>query len=173
MGPKRGRKRKHIYIYCTGLFICLIFSNGCVTSAPFHNALLSQQHIETAKNMTQKGEYKKAIDIYDRVLQLAPHQSPGDEALLHMGIIWSHPDNPQRNFTKALSCFKSLSKNFPKSELNNEKEVLVDLIHEIIRQHGTIQDLKKTVGELEKQLNAIKKIDIEIEEKKRKDYTED
>jgi SMC interacting uncharacterized protein involved in chromosome segregation len=84
-----------------------------------------------------------------------------------MGLIWAHPDNPQRDYNKALKCFRRLVRDFPRSALEEKARVWIGAIDELTRRESQIKDLEETVSALKKRLNALKKIDISVEEKKR------
>jgi len=136
------------------------------------------------------------MKAYGDVVSLFPSDPPGDRALYHMGLIWAHPDNPQNDYEEALTCFQRLVTIFPKSTLKNEAIVWINVINELLWFEGKVQELeqqeralkrslngskeelnilkkrfdgsKKEVYLLKQRLNALKEIDIRIEEKKRK-----
>ena len=125
--------------------------------------------MDQAEKLTSKGDYTGALKEHEEVLRLFPGVSPGDRALFHMGLIWAHPDNPRRNYKKALECFHRLLRDFPRSTLKNEVNVWINTINELIRYEGRIKALEEAADALKKQLNALKEIDVGIEEKKRED----
>jgi TolA-binding protein len=114
-----------------------------------------------------------------------------------MGLIWAHPDNPWKDYEKALECFQRLVRDFPDSALKDEVRVWVGAINDLVLCEWKIKDLEETASALinkskdleetasalknkikdlegtasalKKQLNALKEIDIVIEEKKRED----
>lgn len=125
--------------------------------------------MDQAEKLTSKGDYTGALKEHEEVLRLFPGVSPGDRALFHMGLIWAHPDNPRRNYKKALECLRRLARDFPRNALRDEAGVLAGAINELIRYEGRIKALEEAADALKKQLNALKEIDVGIEEKKRED----
>ena len=88
-------------------------------------------------------------------------------ARVRIRFIWAHPDNPQRDYNKALECFRRLVRDFPRSALKEKARVWIGAIDELTRRERQIKNLEETVSALKKRLNALKEIDISVEEKKR------
>jgi len=167
MGKKRTEKGKYLLLYCTCLLAILLLNAGCVTTLKFQKRWEGQKHLKKAEDYTIKGDYEGAFREDEKVLRLFPGVSPGDIALFHMGLIRAHPNNPQRNYEKALKCFQRLDREFPQSALREKVRVWIGIIDELIRRESKIKNLEEAVSALKKQLNTLKEIDIGIEEKKR------
>lgn len=197
MGKERRKKGKHLFLHSACILIILFFSAGCATTLNFHKRWQAHKHLDFADKLIIKGDYELALKEDEEVLRLYPVGSPGDKALFHMGLIWAHPDNPRKDYNKTLECFQRIVSDFPDSALMEEVMVWVGAINNLISLESNIKDLEETVGELinkskdleetesvlkkriqdlertasalKKQLNALKEIDIGIEEKKRED----
>lgn len=186
MGKKRGKKGKYLFLHGACLLIILLLSAGCATTF-FQKRWQGHKHLDLAEKLISKGDYEGALKEYEEVVRLFPGVPPGDRSLFHMGLIWTHPDNPQKNYGKALECFQRLVRDFSQSALSEEAVVWVGAINELIWCEGKIKDLEETlnaskkqlnaktkdleetISALKKQLNALKEIDLGIEEKKRED----
>jgi len=172
-------------------------SAGCATISDFQKKYREDKHLQPADNLATKGDYEGALKAYEEVVKLSAVDSPGDKALFRMGLIWAHPDNPERDDEKALRYFQRLPCDFPQSPLKEEARTWVSTINELIRCRAVAEDLEEAVSALKKKLNAskqaagalekrlhaskeevsaltdrlnaLKEIDIGIEEKKRKD----
>ena len=189
MGKERERQGKHFFLHCACLLAFLLLSAGCATTLNFKKIWQGHKHLDMAEKLLTKGDYEGALKEDEEVIGLFPGVSPGDSALFHMGLIWAHPDNPQRNFKKTIECFQRLIRDFPQSPLREEVIVWVGTINELIlcegktkdleetvdvskkRLNAKIKELEETISTLKKQLNALKEIDIGIEEKKREDLS--
>lgn len=192
MGEKRGNIRNHLFFHGTCILVVLLLCAGCVTTPTFQKKWQGHKHLDLAEESLKKGDYEGALKEYDQVLRLFPSDSPGDKALYHMGIIRAHPDNPRRDYKKALEYFQRLAHNFPQSDLTQEGSVWLSVMNEYnrctdriqslereigvlqdvsIRCGGRIEHLEETIDVLTKRLEALKEIDIKIEEKKRKDVS--
>ena len=167
MGKKRAEKRKRLFLHGACLLAILLLSAGCVTALNLQKRWQGHEHLDVAEKLMIKGDFEGALKAYDEVVRLFPGVSPGDSALFHMGLIRAHPDNPQRDYKKALECFRRLDRDFPRSALRDEVRVWIGAIDELTRRENRIKDLEKTVSALENRLKALKEIDINVEEKKR------
>lgn len=86
----------------------------------------------------------------------------GVEALYLMGIIYALPQNPNSNLERSLESFQTLIKKHPNSDLTREAEAWVSTLRKIKKQDKEVLDLKD-------QIDKLKKIDLGIEEKKRRE----
>jgi len=123
-----------------------------------------------AGRLKNKGDYKGALKENEKIVRLFPFESPGDSALFDMGLIWLHPDNPQKNYFKSLASFERILSDYPRSTLKEKARVYSGIIKKLVRYEGEINDLKETVTELKNRLETLKEIDIGIEEKRRRDF---
>lgn len=197
MGKKRGKKGKHLFLHSACILIIFFFSAGCATTLNFHKRWQAHRHLDFAEKLISQGDYELALKEDEEALRLYPEAPPGDKALFHMGLIWAHPDNPRKDYYKTLECFQCIIRDFPDSALMEEVMAWAGAINDIISLESSIKGLEEAVGELadrgkdleetervlkkriqdlegtasalKKQLNALKEIDIGIEEKKRED----
>ena len=89
-----------------------------------------------------KGDYKGALEENKKVLSRYPDRTPGDEALFKIGLIYAH----LKDYKKSLESFRRLLKEFPQSARIEEAKIWTGVLNAI---------------------EEIKKVDIEIEEKKK------
>ncbi|MCK5507127.1 MAG: hypothetical protein KAI50_01225 [Desulfobacterales bacterium] len=192
MGEKQARKRKCLFFYCTCFLTILLLGIGCAATLNFQKIQQSEKSFKKGEKFIVKGEYKKALIEYEKVLRLFPKASPGDNALFHIGLIWLHPDNPQRDYEKSLIFFQRVIHDFSQSGLKETAQVLSYTVTELIRSENDIKEFKESADflqnrlrkeneeqaetlkkqieelkELKEQLRELKEIDIVIEEKKR------
>ena len=170
MGKKREAKGKYLFLHGACLLLTLLLSVGCAATLNHQKRWQGQKHLDLAEKLISKGDYAGALKENEEVVRLFPTASPGDSALFHMGLIWAHPDNPQRNYKKALGSFQRVLRDFPGSALKEDAGVWSGAIKELIRCEGKIRELEETVSDLKNRLNVLKEIDIGIEEKKREDF---
>jgi tetratricopeptide (TPR) repeat protein len=100
------------------------------------------QYLLRNQTLLAKGDYKDALEKNIKVLARNPDRPPGDEALFNMGLIYAH----LKDYKKALESFERLLKDFPQSSLSEEAKIWT----------GVLNAIEET-----------KKVDIEIEEKKK------
>lgn len=152
MGEKRARKRKHLFFYSTCFLAILLIGIGCAATLNFQKRLQAGESLEKGENLIIKGEYKEALIEYEKILRLFPKVSPGDNALFHMGLIWLHPDNPQRDYEKSLISFQRVIHDFPQTRLREKAKVLSYTVAELIRSENDIKKLKESADFLQNRL---------------------
>jgi tetratricopeptide (TPR) repeat protein len=99
------------------------------------------------------GDYERCINENQRVLSLSHPRFPKDQALFNLGLVYAHSENPKKDFGKSLDFFKRLINEYPRSSLFEQAKIWVAILQEHEELNRVIQKLKQ--------------VDIEIEEKKR------
>jgi len=154
MGEKQARKRKYLFFYCTCFLTILLLGIGCVGTLNFQKRQQTGESLEKGEKFIIKGGYKEALIEYEKVLRLFPKVSPGDNALFHIGLIWLHPDNPQRDYEKSLISFQRVIHDFSQTRLKEKAKVLSYTVAELIRSENNIKKLKKSAIFLQNRLRA-------------------
>jgi tetratricopeptide (TPR) repeat protein len=176
MGKKRGKKRKHLFLHGAYLLAILLLSAGC--TAALNNQKISPgreqleqleqlKHLEQAEKLAIQGDYDGALKEDDEVVRHFPAVPPGDRALFHMGLIWAHPDNPNKDYKKTLEYFQHVIRDFPGSALTEEVRVWTVAINELTLCESRIQDRDESINVLKKQINTSKEQDMKLESKNR------
>jgi tetratricopeptide (TPR) repeat protein len=106
-----------------------------------------------SQRLLGQGDFEGAAAAAQRVLSRSPSRPPEDEALLTLGLIYAHPGNPKKDFTKSLELFRKLLKEYPKSHSGEQGKIWI----------GVLQENEK----LNEMIQKSKQVDLEIEEKKR------
>jgi len=114
----------------------------------------AREHLIRSQKFLAQGNYEGALSENKKILSLSDPRSPKDEALFNLGLIYAHFGNPQQDLEKSIEFFKTLIKNNPKSSLAEQAKIWVEILQE---NEG-----------LNRLLQKLKQVDIEIEEMKRK-----
>lgn len=179
MGAERTRKRKHLFLHIACCMITLVSISGCMHVWQKWQA---EDRLSNARKFMSQGAYEEALQESKEVLRLYPH-SMGDRALQMIGLLYVHPENPNRDHGLSLEYFERLIEEFPESHLKSETEIWIAVIQEI----GTLQRdlaqanvnieqmnkklsmLESQIKELKDQIEELKKVDLGIEERKRQE----
>jgi len=176
MGRKQVRKGKHLFLYLACFIIILVL--GC---AHFQKKTQDERRLKKAMDLMINEDYETSLRENKELLRLFP-QTLGDKALFQMGLIYAYPKNPNANYQKSLKCFKRIIKEFPQSDVRDKAKVWVLFLQEIINKDKKINLLKRELEKKRKRINnlqnqienlkiqieELKKIDIRIEEERRK-----
>lgn len=159
MGRKRTGARKLIY-FCVAGLIVLVFQ-GCASledmRIQFKERVEARQYLSRGKGLLAQGDYEGAIDENLKILSLATHRPPEDEALFNMGWIHAHPGNPKKDYKKSAFFFNKLLKDFPQSSWSERAKIWAGILQEN-------EKLTQRVEALSRGSEASKQSDRMIEE---------
>ena len=177
MGAKQTRTGQQLLLFVTCCLIWALAAAGCLHWSPQSHG--AKQLLEARKRFAT-GDYRNALEINRRVLAQDP-ATLADQSLFQIGMIYAHPDNPDRDIQKALQSFQSIIDQYPVSHLQPEAHLWLAVLGQLRAQEGQIRFLtqrsaplekrlkiqKKEISQLKDQLEKLKRIDIRMEEKKR------
>jgi len=181
MGRKRNRTREFIHLCIASLIFFVLL--GCTLlkekdKVDFKKDEVEKEKVQNediqkeqnlkiisesllrAKRLLERRDFDGALKENQKVLSLSDKNSPGDEALFNMGLVYAHFGNPKRDYGKALLFFNKLAKDFPQSPWVDQAKIWVGMLQEN-------QKLNQTIQKLNQVLEESKQVDIEIEERKR------
>jgi len=67
--------------------------------------------------LIKTNDFKKALDVNKKALSISGNGHRLDEALFNIGLIYSHQDNPDKNYKLSIKYFEKLIKEHPESPL--------------------------------------------------------
>jgi tetratricopeptide (TPR) repeat protein len=159
MGRKRTRTRKFVYFYIAGLIVFAL--QGCAalenTRVKIKAQVDASRYLQRSKGLLAQGDYEGAFNENVKILSLALHRPPEDEALFNMGWIYAHPGNPKRDYRKSVFFFKKLLEEFPQSAWRERVKVWVDVLEEN-------EKLSQTIAAFIRMNEKSKEIDKKIEQ---------
>ncbi|HSB03858.1 MAG TPA: tetratricopeptide repeat protein [Thermodesulfobacteriota bacterium] len=117
--------------------------------------------------LLSQGKYEEALKETEKILAASPRHPLEDEALFQMGLIYSQPGNPKRDYGKSINYFKKLMKDYPQSSWSELAKAWSGMFQENDRLNQTIEKLNQTIEKLNQTIEKSKQVDIEIEEKRR------
>ncbi len=103
-------------------------------------------HLLSGKKFSTGGHFKKAIEENRTALETTGGGLQGDDALFHLGLIYAHHENPDKDFRKSAEFFRRVVEEHPGSHLLEEAKIWLGLLNIIEKS---------------------KQVDIEIEKKKK------
>ncbi len=142
MGGKQTRKGKCLLFYTACSLALVVGIWGC-TDLPLKwkrqggatggdtSLAKGEGHLVRARTLLARGEYKSSLREAKEVLRVYP-RTLGEDALVHMGLIYAYPYNPDRDYQRSLTYFQRLINEFPVSEAKRQAQVWVVLLQEVI-----------------------------------------
>jgi hypothetical protein len=171
LSKKPTEKRKCVY-FCIAIMTSLLLSQ-CATlerSPGVQNAspqIESRQHLIRARGLFVQGDHESALEENKKALSLSGQGPPGDEALYYMALIHADPRNPKRDCMKSIATFKRAIKECPRSAWTEQAKVWVQIVQEDENAKRSAASLSQENDKLKRIIEESKKVDIEINEKKR------
>lgn len=89
------------------------------------------------------GNFQEAVKEYRKVLSDPENKRLADEALFGMGLLYSHYENPEKDYREALRYFETLIRDYPKSPLVVQAKIWQSVLN-------VIEEAKKVDMEIEK-----------------------
>jgi tetratricopeptide (TPR) repeat protein len=132
MGRERTRARKLVYFCVAGLILLVL--QGCVPLEKMRGKIKGKveayQYLQRGKGLLAMGDYEGAFNENSKILSLAIHGSPEDEALYNLGWICAHPENAKKDYKNSLFFFKKLLEDFPQSPWSERAKIWVGILQE-------------------------------------------
>jgi len=168
MGRKRARTREFVYFCVAGLIALAL--DGCATlqgtKIYVTEKVEAYQSLHRGKKLLAQGDYEGASIENLKILSLALHGPPEDEALFNLGSICAHPENPQKDYEKSLFFFKRLLEDFPQSSWSERARIWVGLLQE---NEKLTQKKEELTQEKEKLIQMVETLNRMTEESKKID----
>jgi outer membrane protein assembly factor BamD (BamD/ComL family) len=125
--------------------------SGCATWGIFTD---SARDFHDAGVSVKEHKFPAAVKAYNKVATDSPQSALAAEALFELALVHAHPDNPGQDYAKATQTFVQFIKRFPEHKKTAQARIWISAL--------------KTIQELQKQIEQLKRIDIRHEERRRK-----
>ena len=125
----------------------------------------AHQRLLRAKELLGQKDFEGALRENQKILSLATHQPPEDEALFNMGMIYVHPENLQRDSAKSLYFFDKVAEDYPKSPWAFQARAWMGMLQENGRLNQRVEHLNQRVRrQLNHQVKHLQQEKMKIEE---------
>jgi tetratricopeptide (TPR) repeat protein len=121
----------------------------------------STMAIENGSLEFARANYPAAAQNYQQYLNLVPTGGRRDEALFHLGLIYSLPADPRQDWQRALNYFNQVVNEFPTSPLKPAAQLIMTLKSETAQLAAESDTAKLRIRQLSTELERLIKIDSE------------
>jgi TolA-binding protein len=132
------------------MLFTLILLSGC---APLGILTDSMIDFRDAGVLVEENKFQKALSAYNKIVTETAPSALAADALYETGLVHAHPDNPKQDYAKAVRAFEQFVKHYSDHKRAAEARIWISSL--------------KTVQELHKQIDDLKRIDIRYEERRR------
>jgi hypothetical protein len=136
---------------------------------PPHAVSDARRDLDEAGRLLALGNYQQSLRVSERVLAGPSGLAHGDEALFNIGLIYAHPGNQNRDYQRSVAFLKRLIKEYPASPLREQARTWAEVLEENIKLKRASSEAREENQRLKQIIEQSKKVDIEIEEKKREE----
>lgn len=175
MGGKRTGRGNYLY-FCIAVLMYLAAFGCAVPEKPKEPPpeILSvvpdaRDDLIRAQRLLAQGNYQSSLRVNEEVLAGPAGSRQGDEALFNIGLIFAHHGNPNRDYQKSIASFKKLAREYPNSPLTDQGKIWTEVLEENIRLKRASSEALQENARLKQIIEQSKKVDVEIEEKKREE----
>ena len=167
-------------IYCRFVILVGFVFSGCSSMSSRSDALIPQVEkrsvpFEHAQALLSQRQYDAAFNETKGILQEG--SGAPDVALFNLGMISAHSANPKKNYTRALSYFRTVVKEYPQSQISEPAKTWIQVLEEYQKMSEEkrllIRERESLVQEKEKLKYANDKsrqVDVEIEKRRRETF---
>lgn len=129
MGGKSAFQRNKGFLYVTGCLILMLIAAGCQynyypkVTIENNKGLKGREYLASASEYAANGDFGKAFEENAHAYDAFPAELK-QAAIFQKALLHSHPDNPARNYEKAMVCFELVD--------NEPKDVIFQFNSELI-----------------------------------------
>jgi len=145
---------------CVPLFACALLISSCnhrpppvVTVTPTSMDTLA---IQSANREFALEDYVSAARDYERYLQLVPSGGDRDQALFHLGIIYTLPEGERQDWPRAVGYLSRLVTEFPQSPLKPPAQVILSSREQATQLSVDVSGLNNEMGQLRNEIAQLR-----------------
>ena len=145
--PQRRRRGRQLRLSIAAIMLLPLLFCGC--------SHLNDQTRPTfleANDLFSRGEYAASLGKYQQIIEQSPAQ--GDRVLFEMGIIHAYPGNEQKDYQRALECFRKIIRDYPGSGYRKDSELMVFNIGNVIAKDRTIAAQQAQIEALRQEVGS-------------------
>ena len=149
MGRKSARAGKQL-CFC----LALLMVSGCSVLRDWREQRQSRELMLQGHSLFVYGDYEGAAKKYREAMILARRHAPADAASYNIGLVYAHPNNPERDNLKAIEWFKKVISDHAESPWVEEAKIWVGVLQQAER---SAQEAKLSLEAIEQSKQTIEK----------------
>jgi TolA-binding protein len=108
-----------------------------------------------------RADYAAAARDFQQYLNLVPSGGKRDQALFHLGLIYSQPGDPRIDWQRAGNYFNQVVNEFPSSPLKPAAQLILTLKSETVQLAAESETRNQRIKQLNTELERLIRIDSE------------
>ena len=159
MGRKPIRAGQYVYV-CLAL---LVFFSSCSLLPESSRRRGSRELLASGNRSLAQGDYAASLRAFQKALEMAQEQPPADAATYGIGLVYTHPQNPNKDRQQAIGSFNRVIAKFPASPWAAPAQIWIEVLNEAEKSK---QEIEKSKLVIEKSKQEIEKNRLAVEESK-------
>jgi outer membrane protein assembly factor BamD (BamD/ComL family) len=163
MGRKPGRQGQYFY-FCVAL---LIFVSGCSLTQEANQRREMREALNTADTLFEQGDFTESLNAFQKISEAAQDKPPADRATYSIGLVYAHPQNPQRDLQQAKIFMDRVVRMYPDSPWAEQAQIWVGVLDEDQKSKREIEkvrlELEASKEEAEKSRLVLDKMKQEMD----------
>ena len=127
-----GKMRTIRTIRDLAILLAFLGVSGCSALLDSPQDAKIREEMARAEHLAGLGNYREAISLYEKTLEIAPKNPWKERALFNLGCLYASNDNPDRDFTRSLSYLRRLAEQDPGSRPRAGIQVWVGLMESLV-----------------------------------------
>jgi tetratricopeptide (TPR) repeat protein len=163
MGRKPIRTGQYLHL-CLAL---LVFFSACSVLPESSRRRDARESLASGNSALAQGDYAASLKAFQNVLTMAQERPPADAATFGIGLVYAHPQNPNKDRQQAMDSFNQVIAKFPGSPWAVPAQIWIELLTEVESSQQEIEKSKLVIEsskqELEKNRLAVAESKQEVE----------
>lgn len=163
MGRKPIRTGQYLHL-CLAL---LVFFSACSLLPESKSRRDARDSLASGNSSLAQGDYAASLKAFQNVLTMAQERPPADAATFGIGLVYAHPQNPNKDREQAMGSFNRVIAKFPASPWAAPAQIWIELLTEVESSQQEIEKSKLVIEtskqELEKNRQAVAEAKQEVE----------
>ncbi len=139
--PKGSDRLSRLFFF--GILMIAALAGGC---SHVDEGALSQR----ATDFFNQGNYTAALGTYTEIIERFPEAA--DRVRFEMGVTYAYPQNEDKDYQKALECFRRVVRDYPDSDYRHDSQMMILQIENAILKDESLAALR---SELERSRLAL------------------
>ena len=107
--------------------------SGCSLLRDWREQRQSRELMLQGHSLFVHGDYEGAVKKYREAMILARHHAPADAASYNIGLVYAHPNNPERDNLKAIESFSKVISDHAQSPWVEQARIWVGVLQQAER----------------------------------------
>lgn len=147
MARNKSNRGAHLCLLIVWIIAASVLAYGC---SRHYEGSPAGSSFKEANDLFNRGDYRSSLNMYERLIKERP--AAGDRVLFEMGIVYAYPSNEQRDYKKAVECFRTILKDYPESRYRQDSAEMISHIDNVTVRENKVLSQQSRIAALEQEV---------------------